>query len=124
MSHHKSKRQTWRKRGNKVIAVAVLLSICQLIANYASPTVTNYQLGSYHYVSGVDASSSATLAAYLNSLNYSLVGGAFLNFYQILVSGSLNFKIRMSLNHGSPNRMHGVSVLASIGKNRSVIIEG
>ncbi|CAO3661422.1 unnamed protein product [Umbelopsis vinacea] len=30
------------------------------------------QLGSYHYVSGVDASSSATLAAYLNSLTYSL----------------------------------------------------
>ncbi|KAG1449970.1 hypothetical protein G6F56_008484 [Rhizopus delemar] len=29
-------------------------------------------LGSYHYVSGVDASSSATLAAYLNSLTYSL----------------------------------------------------
>jgi hypothetical protein len=30
------------------------------------------ELGSYHYVSGVDASSSATLAAYLNSLTYSL----------------------------------------------------
>ncbi|KZT51179.1 chaps-domain-containing protein [Calocera cornea HHB12733] len=28
--------------------------------------------GSYHYVSGVDASSSASLAAYLNSLTYSL----------------------------------------------------
>ncbi|CAO3701520.1 unnamed protein product [Rhizopus stolonifer] len=30
------------------------------------------EIGSYHYVSGVDASSSATLAAYLNSLTYSL----------------------------------------------------
>jgi hypothetical protein len=30
------------------------------------------QLGSYHYVSGVDASSSASLAAYLNSLTYSV----------------------------------------------------
>ncbi|CAE6456889.1 hypothetical protein ACGC1H_002056 [Rhizoctonia solani] len=29
-------------------------------------------IGSYHYVSGVDASSSASLAAYLNSLTYSL----------------------------------------------------
>jgi hypothetical protein len=30
------------------------------------------QIGSYHYVSGVDASSSASLAAYLNSLNYTV----------------------------------------------------
>ncbi|KAK4048199.1 bud site selection protein [Microbotryomycetes sp. JL201] len=30
------------------------------------------QVGSYHYVSGVDASSSASLAAYINSLNYSV----------------------------------------------------
>nr|CAG8523154.1 9171_t:CDS:10 [Entrophospora candida] len=30
------------------------------------------EVGSYHYVSGVDASSSATLAAYLNSLTYAL----------------------------------------------------
>ncbi|KAM0789375.1 hypothetical protein ACM66B_000205 [Microbotryomycetes sp. NB124-2] len=29
-------------------------------------------VGSYHYVSGVDASSSASLAAYINSLNYSV----------------------------------------------------
>ena len=29
------------------------------------------QIGSYHYVSGVDASSSASLAAYINSLTYS-----------------------------------------------------
>jgi hypothetical protein len=28
------------------------------------------QAGSYHYVSGVDASSSASIAAYLNSLSY------------------------------------------------------
>ena len=30
------------------------------------------QIGSYHYVSGVDASSSASLAAYLNSLTYAV----------------------------------------------------
>src|ERR1700761_3745887 len=30
------------------------------------------QIGSYHYVSGVDASSSASLAAYLNSLTYAI----------------------------------------------------
>lgn len=30
------------------------------------------QLGTYHYVSGVDASSSASLAAYLNSLTYAV----------------------------------------------------
>ncbi|KZS97343.1 chaps-domain-containing protein [Sistotremastrum niveocremeum HHB9708] len=30
------------------------------------------ELGSYHYVSGVDASSSASLAAYLNSLTYAI----------------------------------------------------
>lgn len=30
------------------------------------------QLGSYHYVSGVDASSSASLAAYINSLTYAI----------------------------------------------------
>ena len=29
-------------------------------------------MGSYHYVSGVDASSSASLAAYLNSLTYTV----------------------------------------------------
>ncbi|KAK2465571.1 hypothetical protein APHAL10511_002463 [Amanita phalloides] len=30
------------------------------------------ELGSYHYISGVDASSSASLAAYINSLTYSI----------------------------------------------------
>lgn len=30
------------------------------------------EIGSYHYVSGVDASSSAALAAYINSLTYEL----------------------------------------------------
>jgi len=30
------------------------------------------QFGSYHYVSGVDASSSASLAAYINSLTYAI----------------------------------------------------
>lgn len=29
-------------------------------------------LGSYHFVSGVDASSSASLAAYINSLTYAI----------------------------------------------------
>jgi hypothetical protein len=32
----------------------------------------SFQIGSYHYVSGVDASSSAALAAYINSLTYEL----------------------------------------------------
>lgn len=30
------------------------------------------QMGSYHYVSGIDTSSSASLAAYINSLTYSI----------------------------------------------------
>lgn len=30
------------------------------------------QLGSFHFVSGVDASSSASLAAYINSLTYAI----------------------------------------------------
>lgn len=34
--------------------------------------IDTLQLGSYHFVSGVDASSSASLAAYINSLTYSL----------------------------------------------------
>lgn len=34
--------------------------------------VTRIQLGSYHFVSGVDASSSASLAAYINSLTYAI----------------------------------------------------
>lgn len=29
-------------------------------------------MGSYHYVSGIDTSSSASLAAYINSLTYSI----------------------------------------------------
>ena len=40
-----------------------------------SPTGTDgclIQLGSYHYISGVDASSSASLAAYINSLTYAI----------------------------------------------------
>ncbi|CAO3592540.1 unnamed protein product [Absidia cylindrospora] len=37
-----------------------------------SKPMRNLVLKSYHYVSGVDASSSATLAAYLNSLTYSM----------------------------------------------------
>jgi hypothetical protein len=34
--------------------------------------LTPPQLGTYHYVSGVDASSSASLAAYINSLTYAI----------------------------------------------------
>ncbi|KAI8137481.1 Chs5p-Arf1p-binding proteins-domain-containing protein [Fennellomyces sp. T-0311] len=44
--------------------------LCHIIKTNAKPGVR--ELGSYHYVSGVDASSSATLAAYLNSLTYSM----------------------------------------------------
>ncbi|KAF5318535.1 hypothetical protein D9619_010879 [Psilocybe cf. subviscida] len=33
-------------------------------------------LGSYHYISGVDASSSASLAAYINSLTYAIEGNS------------------------------------------------
>lgn len=33
---------------------------------------SNAQLGSFHFVSGVDASSSASLAAYINSLTYAI----------------------------------------------------
>jgi hypothetical protein len=32
--------------------------------------ILHIQIGSYHFVSGVDASSSASLAAYINSLTY------------------------------------------------------
>ena len=34
--------------------------------------LTRTQLGSFHFVSGVDASSSASLAAYINSLTYAI----------------------------------------------------
>ncbi|ORE08017.1 chaps-domain-containing protein [Rhizopus microsporus var. microsporus] len=44
--------------------------LCHIIKSHSKPGMK--ELGSYHYVSGVDASSSATLAAYLNSLTYSL----------------------------------------------------
>ncbi|KAI8393462.1 Chs5p-Arf1p-binding proteins-domain-containing protein [Radiomyces spectabilis] len=44
--------------------------LCHIIKANAKPGVKD--VGSYHYVSGVDASSSATLAAYLNSLTYSM----------------------------------------------------
>ncbi|KAL9554924.1 hypothetical protein PS6_003165 [Mucor atramentarius] len=44
--------------------------LCHIIKAHSKPGMK--ELGSYHYVSGVDASSSATLAAYLNSLTYSL----------------------------------------------------
>ncbi|KAI9313962.1 Chs5p-Arf1p-binding proteins-domain-containing protein [Dichotomocladium elegans] len=44
--------------------------LCHIIKTNVKPGVR--EVGSYHYVSGVDASSSATLAAYLNSLTYSM----------------------------------------------------
>ncbi|CEP08396.1 hypothetical protein [Parasitella parasitica] len=44
--------------------------LCHIIKAHSKPGMK--ELGSYHYVSGVDASSSATLAAYLNSLTYSV----------------------------------------------------
>ncbi|RIA96828.1 Chs5p-Arf1p-binding proteins-domain-containing protein [Glomus cerebriforme] len=44
--------------------------LCHITKANAKPGVK--EVGSYHYVSGVDASSSATLAAYLNSLTYAL----------------------------------------------------
>ncbi|CAO3697886.1 unnamed protein product [Rhizopus stolonifer] len=44
--------------------------LCHILKSHAKLGMK--ELGSYHYVSGVDASSSATLAAYLNSLTYSL----------------------------------------------------
>ncbi|CEP16892.1 hypothetical protein [Parasitella parasitica] len=44
--------------------------LCHIIKVNAKPGVK--ELGSYHYISGVDASSSASLAAYLNSLTYSM----------------------------------------------------
>ncbi|KAI8338888.1 Chs5p-Arf1p-binding proteins-domain-containing protein [Chlamydoabsidia padenii] len=44
--------------------------LCHIIKSNAKPGVKD--IGSYHYVSGVDASSSASLAAYLNSLTYSV----------------------------------------------------
>ncbi|KAI8373642.1 Chs5p-Arf1p-binding proteins-domain-containing protein [Choanephora cucurbitarum] len=44
--------------------------LCHIIKVNAKPGTK--EIGSYHYISGVDASSSATLAAYLNSLTYSM----------------------------------------------------
>ncbi|CAG8443801.1 10277_t:CDS:10 [Ambispora gerdemannii] len=44
--------------------------LCHITKANSKPGVK--EIGSYHYVSGVDASSSATLAAYLNSLTYAL----------------------------------------------------
>ena len=38
----------------------------------AAPRLRALQLGSYHFISGVDASSSASLAAYINSLTYAI----------------------------------------------------
>lgn len=46
------------------------------------------QIGSYHYVSGVDASSSASLAAYLNSLTYAVEDS------QAWFSKSITWKVR------------------------------
>src|SRR5260221_12179584 len=43
-----------------------------MITSSTSPLAP--QAGSYHYVSGVDVSSSASLVAYINSLTYSIEG--------------------------------------------------
>ncbi|WVR09529.1 hypothetical protein IAU60_006597 [Kwoniella sp. DSM 27419] len=45
--------------------------LCQVIKSSGSKTAQR-DLGSYHYCSGVEASSSASLAAYLNSLQFSV----------------------------------------------------
>ncbi|WWD02301.1 hypothetical protein V865_000340 [Kwoniella europaea PYCC6329] len=45
--------------------------LCQVIKSSGSKTAQK-DLGSYHYCSGVEASSSASLAAYLNSLQFSV----------------------------------------------------
>ncbi|KAI9341620.1 Chs5p-Arf1p-binding proteins-domain-containing protein [Pilaira anomala] len=44
--------------------------LCHIIKVNAKPGVK--EIGSYHYISGVDSSSSASLAVYLNSLTYSM----------------------------------------------------
>ncbi|KAH8918412.1 chaps-domain-containing protein [Atractiella rhizophila] len=48
--------------------------LCQVIKTPLSKASQNVHkdIGSYHYVSGLDCSSSASLAAYINSLTYSL----------------------------------------------------
>lgn len=45
---------------------------CKLILLTRRCISNREQLGSYHYVSGIDTSSSASLAAYINSLTYSI----------------------------------------------------
>lgn len=49
-----------------------------------NPKVPGKEYGSYHFAIGVDASSSATIAAYMNSLSYSLNSG----------KGNSNWKIK------------------------------
>ncbi|KAF9903194.1 hypothetical protein EC991_004102 [Linnemannia zychae] len=44
--------------------------LCHIIKVNVKPTIK--ETSSYHYVSGIDASSSASLAAYLNSLTYAI----------------------------------------------------
>lgn len=46
--------------------------LCHFIKAAARGGAGAREIGSYHYVSGVDASSSAALAAYINSLTYEL----------------------------------------------------
>ncbi|RSH88815.1 hypothetical protein EHS25_003043 [Saitozyma podzolica] len=45
--------------------------LCQVVKSSGSKTAQK-EIGSYHYCSGVEASSSASLAAYLNSLQFSI----------------------------------------------------
>ncbi|KZT00654.1 chaps-domain-containing protein [Laetiporus sulphureus 93-53] len=53
---------TWRELGPP--------DLCHVIKSTGRSG--QHDLGSYHYVSGVDASSSASLAAYINSLTYAI----------------------------------------------------
>ncbi|KIR98993.1 ChAPs family protein [Cryptococcus deuterogattii 2001/935-1] len=45
--------------------------LCHVVKVYGKPP-TQREIGSYHYCSGVEASTSASLAAYLNSLQFSV----------------------------------------------------
>ncbi|RXW16835.1 hypothetical protein EST38_g9027 [Candolleomyces aberdarensis] len=56
--------------GEALAARTEALYLCYVVKS--SGRTANKDLGSYHYVSGVDASSSASLAAYINSLTYAI----------------------------------------------------
>jgi murein endopeptidase len=58
-------KQATRNQGKQVWTSVQLL--CE---DSAGPLTAIYQTGIYHHVTGVDASSSASLAAYINTLTY------------------------------------------------------